>query len=220
MYFDFKGMEVYMLAWMSKDPLLQELCKEQDIYSALYEKVIGKKCEGKNDRDMAKKFFLPVIYGAQAYSVSQRCGIAIDAAEMILERIDALFPVALAFIEGYQKQLQELGYAKDIFGKRRSSFEEGKEYSVRNFSVQSPSAVVCLEKLNRLYFALKGKTDLAFTVHDGYVVYATKENWKAIYKAGYEALTSESEFCPGLRLRVTCHAGRNLDNLKLLARKE
>jgi DNA polymerase I-like protein with 3'-5' exonuclease and polymerase domains len=130
-----------------------------------------------------------------------------------------LFPAALAFIQGYQRQLQELGYAKDIFGKRRYSFEEGKEFSVRNFAVQSPSAVVCLEKLNHLYFALKNKTDLAYTVHDGYVVYATKENWKTIYKIAYDVLSGESDLCPGLRLRVTCRAGRNLDNLKSLARK-
>lgn len=219
MLFDFKGQEVFMLAWMSKDPLLQELCKEPDVYSTLYEKLVNKKCESKNDREMAKKFFLPVIYGQQAYALSQRCGVAIDVAEMIVDRIDALFPVALAFIQGYQRQLQELGYAKDIFGKRRYSFEEGKEFSVRNFAVQSPSAIVCLEKLNQLYFALKTKTDLAYTVHDGYVVYATKENWKAIYKIGHDVLSGESDLCPGLRLRVTCRAGRNLDNLKPLARK-
>jgi len=219
MLFDYKGQEVFMLAWMSKDPLLQELCKEPDVYSALYEKLVGKKCESKNDREMAKKFFLPVIYGQQAYALSQRCGVAIDVAEKIVDRIDALFPAALAFIEGYQRQLQELGYAKDIFGKRRYSFEEGREFSVRNFAVQSPSAVVCLEKLTHLYFALKDKTDLAYTVHDGYVVYATKENWKTIYKLAYDVLSGESDFCPGLRLRVTCRAGRNLDDLKSLARK-
>lgn len=219
MLFDFKGQEVFMLAWMSKDPLLNELCKEKDIYLALYEKVTGKKSESKNDRDLAKKFFLPVIYGQSAYSLSQRCGIAIDVAEFIVSRIDALFPVASAFIAGYQKHLQEHGYAKDIFGKRRSSFEEGKEYSVRNFAVQSPGAAVCLEKLNQLYFAFNGKTDLAYTVHDGYVVYATKDNWKAVYKTAMEVLSSESELCPGLRLRVACRAGRNLDDLKLLARK-
>lgn len=216
MIFDYKGMEVFMLAWMSKDPLLQELCREPDVYYALYEKITNKRGEGKNDRETAKKFFLPVIYGQSAYSLSQRCGVALDVAETIVERIYTLFPVALAFIEGYQKQLQELGYAKDIFGKRRSSFEEGKEYSVRCFAVQSPASVVCLEKLAHLYFALKDKTDLAYTVHDGYAVYATKDNWKAIAKIGRDVLTGDSDLCPGLRLRVTCRAGRNLDDLKLL----
>lgn len=218
MVFDYKGQEVYQLAWMSQDSLLLELCKEPDVYSALFEKIIAKKCENKNEREFAKKMFLPIIYGQSAYSLSQRCGIALDASEKILERIETLFPVALAFIEGYQKQLKELGYAKDIFGKRRN-FEAGKEYSVRNFAIQSPSAVVCLEKLTHLYYALKDKTDLAYNVHDGFAVYATKENWKSIYKTGYDILKGESDFCPGLHLRLTCRAGRNLDNLKTITFK-
>lgn len=218
MSFDYRGQEVYMLAWLSKDPLLLELCEEKDIYVALYEKILNKQIIEKNDRDLAKKMFLPVIYGQSAYSLSQRCNIQLNFAETIINRINTLFPLALAFVEGYQKQVQELGYAKDIFGKRRT-FEEGKEYLVRNFAIQSPAAVVCLDKLTRLYFALKEKTDLAFSVHDGYVVYATKENWKSIYNIAFDILSSESAFCPGLRLRVTCRAGRNLDDLKLLARK-
>lgn len=219
MLFDFRGQEVFMLAWMSQDKELLELCAAPDIYLALYEKITGKKAE-KSDiaRNLAKKIFLPVIYGQSAYMLSQRCGFSQPIAEEIIQRIDTLFPAVSAFIESYQKQLQEHGYAKDIFGKRRS-FEEGKEYSVRNFAVQSPSAVVCLEKLNHLYFALREKTDLAYTVHDGYAVYATKENWQTIFKIGVDVLSGESEFCPGLKLKVSVKAGRNLNNLKSIARK-
>jgi hypothetical protein len=217
MVFDYKGMEVFMLAWMSKDSFLQELCDTADIYSAIYEKIFDKKIEEKKDREFVKKFFLPVIYGQSTHSLALRCGITLDVAEMIVDRIKSLFPVALSFIEGYQRRLKEFGYAKDIFGKRRK-FEAGKEYSVRNFSVQSPSSVVCLEKLTHLYFSLKDKTDLAYTVHDGYVVYANKDNWKSIYKIGYDVLSGDSEFCPGLRLRVTCRAGRNLNDLKSIGK--
>lgn len=220
MSFDFKGMEVYMLAWMSKDPWLCELCKMSDVYVGIYEKLFEKKCESKNDRDLSKKIFLPVIYGQSAYSLSLRCGLAIDVTEMIVNRMHSLFSVALNFVESYQKQLKELGYAKDIFGRRRYSFEEGKEYVVRNFSVQSPASIVCLEKLSHLYFALKEKTDIVYSVVDGYVVFVNKENFKAIQKIGVDILTSESEFCPGLRLRVTCRAGKSLNNLKLLALKD
>ena len=218
MSFDYQGQEVFMLAWLSKDPLLLTLCQEKDIYVALYEKIFNKQIIDKNDRDLVKKMFLPVIYGQLAYGLSQKCNVELHIAETIISRINTLFPLALAFVEGYQKQVQENGYAKDIFGKRRI-FEEGKDYLARNFSVQSPAAVVCLDKLTRLYYALKEKTDLAFSVHDGYVLYATKENWKTIYKIAFDVLSSESAFCPGLRLRVTCRAGRNLDDLKLLARK-
>lgn len=218
MLFDYKGMEVFMLAWLSDDPVLKELCKEPDIYSALYSKITGKIVEGKEDRELAKKFFLPVVYGQSASGLSNRCGVAIEVAESIVGRISEEFPVSMNFVASYQKQLLDFGYAKDFFGKKRV-FEKGKEFAVRNFSVQSPSAVVCSEKLCHLYYALKDITDIAYTVHDGYVVYATKENWKKVFKIGNDVLGGESDFCPGLRLRVACRAGRNLNNLKSLVRK-
>lgn len=219
MLFDFKGMEVYMLAWMSKDPLLQRLCREADIYSELYRCLTDKEPVCKEDREFAKKSFLPHIYGQSAYSLSQRCGVAMDIAERVVERISSLFPTALMFVANYEQQLRETGYAKDIFGKRRVNFESGKEYLVRNFCVQAPAATVCSEKLISLYFALKGKADISYTVHDGFVVYATKDNWKQIFATGYDVLTGESVLCPGLRLKVACRAGRNLNGLKPLVRK-
>lgn len=217
MVFDFRGMEVFMLAHLSKDPLLLELCKANDIYSDLYEKIIEPPTKEKKDREIAKKMFLPVIYGQSAYALSQRCGLSIENSELAIQKIHSLFPTALSFIESYQKQLAEHGYVKDIFNRRRSNFPEGKEYAVRNFAIQSPAAIVCLEKLNHLYFALKDKTDIAYTIHDGYVVYATKDNLKTIKKIAFDVLSGESDVCPGLRLRVTCRAGRNLEHMKSLA---
>lgn len=216
--FDYKGMEVCLLAWLSKDPVLLELAASSDVYSAIFEKIIGKKCQEKKDRELAKKFFLPVIYGQSARSLADRCGMAHDVAEKIVERIEETFSGVSAYISGFERQVKNTGYAKDFFGKRRK-FEQGKEYMVRNFAVQAPGAVLCLDKLNQLYFALKGKTDIAYTVHDGYAVYAARDNWKQIYKIAYDVLSSESQFCPDLRLRVTCRAGRNLNDLKSLSRR-
>ena len=79
--------------------------------------------------------------------------------------------------------------------------------------------MICLEKLVKLYFKLKNKTDIAYTIHDGYVVYANKENWKNIFKMGHDVLSEDSEFCPGLKLKVSVKAGRNLNDLKTISRK-
>jgi hypothetical protein len=222
MSFDFKGMEVFVLAHLSKDRNLLRLCDQEDIYLSLYRVLIGQEKE-KNDRELAKKCFLPVIYGQSARSLSLRCGLAADVAEKVVERISSLFPTAISFVADCESKVKKDGYAKDVFGKRRSNFEVGKEYLARNFAVQSPAATICLEKLISLYFclqklneSLKDKAEIAYTVHDGYVVYATKENWKQVYKKCMDALTSESELCPGLKLKVSCKGGRNLNDLKVI----
>jgi hypothetical protein len=213
--FDFRAMEVFMLSWLSKDPLLEELCKEPDIYYSLYDKLMGSPPKEKKDREIVKKMFLPVIYGQSSYMLGQHCNIPKGDADSIVDRINSLFPTALKWIKIQQDQLQNLGYAKDVFGKRRS-FEQNKEYLVRNFSIQAPAAVLCLEKLNHLYYSLHDKTDLAYTVHDGYAVYANKNNWEQIFHIGKEVLCGPSELCPDLKLKVTCRGGRNLNDLKLI----
>lgn len=218
MYFDFNSMEVFMLQWLSKDKLLEEICQSNDVYYALYEKIIGVTPEQKEARDKCKKFFLPVIYGMSANTLADRLKIELSVAQTITFRINELFPTALAWVQAYQDQVKEKGYADDIFCKRRY-FKE-KEYRVRNFCVQSPASIICLEKLIQLYYALIPLTNLVYHVHDGYVVYATKENWKEIFRKGNFVLSSESELCSGLKLKVSCKAGRSLNRLSKIAIKE
>jgi DNA polymerase I-like protein with 3'-5' exonuclease and polymerase domains len=150
-------------------------------------------------------------------------GIASDVSERVVEQISSLFPNALSFVAEYEQQVKKDGFAKDVFGKRRSSFESGKEYLARNFAVQSPAATICLEKLIKLHYSLsnlnqflKHKVQIAYTVHDGYVLYITKENWKDVLKKSLEVLMSESEICPGLKLKVSCKGGRTLDDMKII----
>ena len=210
MSFDFHANEVFVLAWVSKDPRLMELCKEKDVYVALHRQIIG----GEENRDVAKKIFLPFFYGAGITMLSQRLGLSTDKTKLIVNRINELFPVAISFVDSYPKQIKDFGYAKDLFGKYRFDFTDN--FSSKNFSIQSPASIFCLEKLIKLSNVLRGKTDVVYSAHDGYVVYGTKDKWRAIAKISYEVLSSESEMCPGLKIPVVCRGGRNLNNLKLI----
>lgn len=218
MYFDFHSMEVFMLAWLTKDLLLNEICQKNDVYISLYEKIFGDGIDGKEARDKCKKFFLPVIYGMSARALADRLKIAEVSAEAIVNRMYELFPTALTWVQAYQDQVKEKGYADDIFGKRR--YFDGKEYRVRNFCVQSPASIVCLEKLIQLYQTLVPFTKLAYHVHDGYMVYTSKDKWKEVYKRSMTVLSSESQLCPGLKLRVSAKAGKNLNELKNVIKKD
>jgi hypothetical protein len=106
MSFDFKGQEVYQLAWLSNDPLLKNLCKMPDIYRGLYEVIMEDKNFDKNKRDFAKKIFLPVIYGQSANMLAQRCGLQQSVAEEKIQKIQTLFPEVFKFTDKYLKQAQ------------------------------------------------------------------------------------------------------------------
>lgn len=218
MYFDFKSMEVVVLQHLTKDENLGKVLEKDDAYSEIYEMITGIK--GDPDcRDKAKKMFLPVIYGMSSANLGKRLKVADSTAQAIITRIYELFPTALRWVESYQEQARKEGWAKDGFGKRRN-FEQGESFLARNFSIQAPAALICQEKLVKMHQALKGLADIAYNVYDGYCVYASKDKWKTVFQKGMNILTAESELCPGIRLKVACHAGRNLDNLKPLAKSK
>jgi uncharacterized protein YoaH (UPF0181 family) len=209
LYYDFRHMEVSMLAWLSKDKLLGELVQTPDVYLAIYEKVFGEKGE----RSVAKKLFLPVIYGQGAEALSEKIGITHEAAQKAVYRIRELFPDAIAFVEKVQDQAKADGKAEDFFGRWRY-FPE-KEYRARNFSVQAPAALVCFEKLIRLHQVLLDQpARVVYHVYDGYAVTATAKQWSKVHLAIREVLESDCELAPGLRLSISVKGGRNQNDLK------
>jgi len=211
LYFDFKNMEVAMLQWLSGDERLGEILKSApDFYTAVFEIVVGKKCE---DRDIAKKFFLPTIYGQSPNALAEKLNIAFDTAQAIVSRVYDLFPQATGWVDNIQGEVEVHRTAKDYFGRRRE-FPD-KAYLVRNFVVQAPASIICLDKLIHLHRSV----NVAFHIHDGYVVLATKATWQSAYKTAKEILESESDLCPGLGLKVNCKAGRSLGKLKTIGRK-
>jgi hypothetical protein len=52
--------------------------------------------------------------------------LAIDVAEMIIERIYNLFPTALSFVDNHQKQLLEQKFAKDFLVRGDPILRKGK----------------------------------------------------------------------------------------------
>lgn len=211
--FDFRGMEVYTLAHVSGDSKLKNLCLNPDIYCAIYEAVVGEQCVD-GSRELAKKMFLPVIYGQGPSSLARSCQIDHGKAEQIVRRIRSEFAEANEFVLSHERQLEGSGCVRDVFGKARRNFPEGKSYLARNFAVQSPASAICLEKLINLYFAINDKAHIAYTVHDGYVLYVDKGVWREVLARAHGVLTSECDLWPGLKLKVSCKAGSNLNELK------
>jgi hypothetical protein len=210
--FDFRHMEVSVLQWLTEDIKLKELLEEsEDFYKLLYKLMSGQDCDEKK-RDLCKNIFLPVVYGLQAKGLAEKIGISIETAEKIIKRLYSLFPQAFNWIETHQKLVDNS--CRDLYGRRRIFEDRG--YRARNFLVQSPAALICLEKLVRLYNAIKGQGKLVCHIHDGYVVSAEKTNHKIVIALATSVLEEESELFPELRLKVNYKVSENLGGLNAI----
>lgn len=204
--FDYKNMEVTMLQWLSKDEEMLKLLESQyDFYEVAFEKITGKQCKSSLHRQFCKKMFLPVFYGVGNDALAASLGIASDIAQKMRTKITSLFAEAARWID-IQENCISNGVGCDVLGRCRN-FDADKTYLAKNFAVQSPAALLCLEKLVTLHKAINGLAKIVFSIHDGYVISTAKANELLVCSLAKHALESESEFFPNIKLKTTCQIG-------------
>lgn len=212
-YFDFNCCELFVLQYLSKDKKLGELIdKGGDCYSNIWEALFSKPCNDPNQRKFIKNSFLKVVYGMQADALSQEFDFEINAANSFISSIRNLFPEAFGYIDSYQKLLKTTSKVEDFFGRVRT-FDD-RPWSVRNFVVQSPAAIVCLEKLIDLYNIVGNR--LIFNIHDAYVIRANLKFDQSLIIKCKKTLEETSNLAPGLKLTTNCEVGFRLDKLKTI----
>lgn len=199
--YDFDSMEVCALAWLCKDGYLQKLVNSEDFYRTLFKLLSGSECDTDGKRDVAKKIFLPVIYGEGIKTLAESIGVGLDTAKGLIQKLRKLFPTLFSWLE--------VSGNVDYFGRKRN-FAEGEEYKFRNFKVQSPSSLICLERLVRLYQDLGNYGKIVAHIHDGYVIKAHDKQIETVKSIALSSLESESELCVGLKLRTKFKIGKNL----------
>lgn len=210
LYCDYNHFEVTVLQWLSKDERMKAILDSgKDFYRMLYRFLFNESCKSDEDRNRCKKLFLPVIFGQSAYSVSQNMGLSIEESEQTIKKMKNLFPTAFSFVESKEMEAT-MGVISDYFGRTRK-FE--KPYKARNFVIQSPASIFCLEKLIGLYDLLKDDAQLAFHVHDGYGIISTKNNYKDIIAIAQSYLEDYSSLMPGLRVSASVKFGYKLNKL-------
>lgn len=210
---DFHHYEVNVLQWLCKDEGIGKIIDSgEDFYRATFKLLAGGDCDSEKKRDLVKKMFLPVIYGMSVDSLAKELEIPFQTADKIVQRERKLFPRSFAWIEEFQGQSGEV--RRDHFGRRREFQDRSYLIPIRNFAVQSPAALVCLEKLIQLHDALRGYGKIICHVHDGYVICAAKSVLGTVCALARQALELESELCPGLKLRCSCKVGTTLNEMK------
>jgi hypothetical protein len=210
--FDYKGMEVAVLAWLTKDPLLGEIVSDhsKDVYREVFKIVTDSEECGENERDLAKSFFLPVFFGMQSHALSERLGVTQELAQQIIDLIGQKFPVAWGWVQERHDEAKATGRVTDHFGRVR---EVESPYLARHFCIAAPAALICMERLIALHKALPAEGKLVFSIHDGYLLSTHRANLQKVCKAAKEALEEESSLAEGLKIRTSCEVGKTLGKM-------
>lgn len=212
---DFRHCEVTVLQWLSKDEKLLEILESgDDLHRRIYEIVTGDGCDTETKRNLSKKMFLPVMYGCGPQGLSKNMGVSEKVADELISRIHSSFSTASKWIQSQQQQAKQ-GVITDYFGRPRI-FKNEQAYLARNFVVQAPAATVCQEKLIALHNALDEETKIAYSVHDGCVLVTPTKKAKNTYDTLKGVMESESQLCPGLRMKIEVKFGARLDQMKVL----
>ena len=148
--------------------------------------------------------FLPTAYGLQSKNLAERLKLEQGVVDTTISKMEGDYQKSFQWLKN-----KETEDAIDRFGRKRD-FSSEPPYKRRNFQVQSPASLVCLERLCALQEALPN--NVQFSIHDGYVLTARKKDCLEVMKTAKKVLESES-IAQGLKLKVSCQIGKKLNKL-------
>ncbi len=214
--FDYKNMEVMILHWLTNDKEIDAILDSgKDFYLTVADTCWPKGSEKYpadfEGRRVGKMTFLPAMYGESPESLHKRLQATPEFAAGILNNIREKFSKSEKWLANKQGELDENAIAEDYFGRKRS-FTKEPHYKRRNFEIQSPAALVCLERLCCLHHALP--RNIVIHIHDGYILTAQQQDVAKVAKIARDILESPTPLCPGLKLKTSLKVGSHLADMK------
>lgn len=218
LHFDYRNMEVVVLAVLSQDPNLINIVDDSDslVYENIFKTVTGIQ-NHENARNLGKKLLLPVIYGQTDGGLANSLEISKEQAGIYIQKLRRTFAKSFDYVEQYQKTAQETGQVCDVFGRVRK-INTGESIKARNFAIQSPAALVCLEALVNLHEQSNNLYEIVFHVHDGYCISGNSKNLHEAYAQARKALLQSSVYLHGAKFKVSAKVGVNLAKMATIGK--
>lgn len=214
--FDYKHYEASVLQWLSSDPKLGAIIdSDKDVYETIYKLINNSKVCTTEGRTLIKNIFLPFAYGLGVNGIAEKEKISINGAKYLVEKLISLFPVAFEWIKSWEGKIKKDPITMDCFG-RKFNFAQREPNGVRCAVVQSPAALVSLEKLIKLYQQKCASMEVVATVHDACVCTVDRQLVQTVADHIKEILESPSALAPELKLKVKVVTGDNWGEMKEL----
>lgn len=227
---DYSQVELRILAHFSGDEAMMEAFKrEQDVHTHTAALLFG--CDEasvtEEMRRKAKSVNFGIIYGLQAYGLSQQLGIPVSEARQFIESYFASFPKVRDFIEATLEEAYQTGMVRTISGRFRRFPElkgrkrnpkgglDGSERMAINSKIQGSAADLIKIAMIRVDNALVREglqARLLLQIHDELVFEFPEEEKEALVSL----VKNEMENALSLRvpLKVDIGIGKNWSEAK------
>ena len=119
---DYSQIELRLLAHLSGDEhLIKAFCEGEDFHAETAARVFGVPVEEVTPalRSRAKAVNFGIVYGQQAYGLSQSLDIPMAEAREMIDRYFEAYPGVRRYLDQTVADAKRLGYAETLFGRRR-----------------------------------------------------------------------------------------------------
>lgn len=119
---DYSQIELRLLAHLSQDEhLIEAFNSGADFHAMTASRVFGKEVSEVTPdlRSRAKAVNFGIVYGQQAYGLSQSLDIPFEEAKAMIDRYFEAYPAVRSYLDDTVKKATEMGYAETIFGRKR-----------------------------------------------------------------------------------------------------
>jgi DNA polymerase-1 len=214
---DYDQVELRAIAHLSGDPGLSAAFEAgEDIHRTVASRVFGvERAEVTHtQRSTAKMVSYGLAYGMEAYGLSQRLGVPVEAASTILRAFFDGFPAVQDYMQRAVADARNSGYTITAFGRRRPlpdllatnyQVRQGAERQAMNAGIQGLAADLFKLALVRLDAGLHDggfRSDLVLQVHDEVIVDVAPDESDAVAELTQRALTGAADLSVPLKVAM------------------
>jgi DNA polymerase-1 len=214
---DYDQVELRAIAHLSGDPgLTAAFAAGEDIHRTVAARVFGIERQDVTlaQRSTAKMVSYGLAYGMEAYGLSQRLGVPVEEANVILHAFFDGFPSVKEYMERTVSEARSQGYTVTSYGRRRPlpdllstnyQVRQTAERQAMNAGIQGLAADLFKSALNRLDAGLEEggyASDLVLQVHDEVLVDVEPDEADAVAALTEHALTHAADLSVPLNVAM------------------
>jgi DNA polymerase-1 len=214
---DYNQIELRVIAHLAEDPgLIDAFESDTDIHTATAARVFDVDAGAVTlaQRSKAKMISYGLAYGMEAYGLSQRLGVPVDEAAVILAAYFEAFPKVKSYMDTTVEEARQRGYTETLFGRRRLIPElSSSNYRVRqagerqamNAGIQGLAADIfkaALVKLDALVQRDELQSRLVLQVHDEVILEVPPDESEAASEITLDAMHNACQLSVPLEVNL------------------